>query len=126
MRLYSAVMNSPYHNNEVRISAAVNTTTALTSTSLGGNLDIGIDHTAVWWWVVVRQGRRLVTDSAEVVVVIASHGAGDLMGFFKLGSTVVLIFEAPATLHFNMNPGDSVQLGQDIAQVTTASKISRR
>lgn len=40
--------------------------------------------------------------------------AGDEVAFFNLGSTVVMIFEAPASFEFSIKNGDKVQLGQRI------------
>ena len=43
--------------------------------------------------------------------------AGDEMGGFRLGSTVVLVFEAPFEFRFCMNPGQKVKYGQKIGEV---------
>ncbi len=37
---------------------------------------------------------------------------GEEVGFFKMGSTIVMIFEAPKSFVFSVNPGDKVKLGQ--------------
>jgi len=43
---------------------------------------------------------------------------GDECGQFHFGSTVVLIFEAP-DFHFDIQPGDYVQMGQKIGDILT-------
>jgi phosphatidylserine decarboxylase precursor len=43
---------------------------------------------------------------------------GDDIGLFELGSTIVLIFEAPADFKFSVRPGDKVRLGQSIGRRT--------
>jgi phosphatidylserine decarboxylase len=37
---------------------------------------------------------------------------GQELGTFRLGSTVVLIFEAPPDFEFSVQPGDRVLMGQ--------------
>ena len=40
---------------------------------------------------------------------------GDEVGVFNLGSTIVLVFEAPKNFAFSVVPGDRVKMGQRIA-----------
>ncbi|XP_019850075.1 PREDICTED: phosphatidylserine decarboxylase proenzyme, mitochondrial-like isoform X2 [Amphimedon queenslandica] len=42
---------------------------------------------------------------------------GDHIGGFNIGSTVVLIFEAPSSFQFNIKPGDSVKYGESIGTI---------
>ena len=42
---------------------------------------------------------------------------GDRLGCFSLGSSIVLIFEAPKNFHFVVEPGQKVLFGQPIGTV---------
>lgn len=42
---------------------------------------------------------------------------GEEMGGFKLGSTVVLVFEAPENFQFVIEPGQYVKMGQPLGQI---------
>ena len=39
---------------------------------------------------------------------------GDHMGVFNLGSSVVIIFEAPKEFEFNVKPGDRIKYGEPL------------
>ena len=41
-------------------------------------------------------------------------GKGDHMGVFNLGSSVVIIFEAPKEFEFNVKPGDRIKYGEPL------------
>jgi len=43
--------------------------------------------------------------------------SGDEIGGFWLGSTIVLVFEAPETFQFKVKTGDKVQMGQALGTV---------
>ena len=40
-----------------------------------------------------------------------------MVGEFNLGSTIVLIFEAPKEFEFTVEPGQTVQVGQNIGKI---------
>ena len=42
---------------------------------------------------------------------------GKLFGEFNLGSTIVLLYEAPKGLSFRVKPGHSVKYGQPLVSV---------
>ena len=44
-------------------------------------------------------------------------GKGQKLGTFKMGSTIVLVFEAPNDFEFCVTPGDSVLYGQPLGRV---------
>lgn len=43
---------------------------------------------------------------------------GEELGFFNMGSTVVLIFEAPEHFEFLVNEGDKIVLGQKLGMTS--------
>ena len=48
---------------------------------------------------------------------------GDNFGDFNFGSTIVLVFEAPDNLAFNVKPGDAIRLGQSLCYFDTQKNI---
>lgn len=44
---------------------------------------------------------------------------GDHMGLFHLGSTIVLVFEAPQSFEFCVQAGDRIHFGQPLGKVMT-------
>jgi len=53
---------------------------------------------------------------------------GDEIGSFNLGSTIVLVFEAPSNFQFTVEDGQKIKLGQPLGNfggVTSSSKARR-
>jgi phosphatidylserine decarboxylase len=45
-----------------------------------------------------------------------SLNKGDTVGKFHLGSTIVLVFEAPKSFQWKVNAGEKISLGQRIGE----------
>ena len=66
--------------------------------------------------------RSYLPESQSLVKGIPPFLKGQEMGGFNLGSTVVLVFEAPKNFQFQVKKGDAVRVGQslgDIVETTT-------
>ncbi|KAF5286181.1 hypothetical protein FQR65_LT12939 [Abscondita terminalis] len=50
---------------------------------------------------------------------------GDAFGEFRMGSTIVLIFEAPSNFQFNLVAGQRVKMGQSISNTTKEKYVDR-
>ena len=59
----------------------------------------------------MRQDLRLDTDAPYTCV------KGAPFGEFNLGSTIVLVFEAPAEFRFGVQPGDRVRVGRPLGDL---------
>lgn len=42
---------------------------------------------------------------------------GDPLGEFRMGSTIVLIFEAPANFEFHLTQGQTIRMGQPLGSI---------
>lgn len=49
---------------------------------------------------------------------------GELLGQFNMGSTIVMIFEAPKNFKFNLKTGQTIQLGEPIGNLAEQYKES--
>ena len=49
---------------------------------------------------------------------------GDRIGNFNLGSSVVLIFEAPNDFEFVVKPGQSIKCGEPLGTIVISSKTN--
>jgi phosphatidylserine decarboxylase len=45
------------------------------------------------------------------------HVRGEEIGGFKLGSTIVLVFEAPSSFQFNLLEGQCIKIGESLGVV---------
>ncbi|CAD7092821.1 unnamed protein product [Hermetia illucens] len=51
---------------------------------------------------------------------------GDLVGQFNMGSTIVLIFEAPKNFEFTIVPGQKIKFGEKLGEVRTSKKTNAK
>lgn len=50
---------------------------------------------------------------------------GDIIGEFRMGSTIVLVFQAPANFRFNVAPGAKMKMGQCLGSVNEQQFVDR-
>lgn len=73
----------------------------------------------------IRKEVRPYCDSFSLKDEDVTLKKGDPVGEFRMGSTIVLIFEAPVNFQFNLKPGQSVKMGQSIGCITQAKYVDK-
>ncbi|VDK67909.1 unnamed protein product [Litomosoides sigmodontis] len=84
---------------------------AVAATNVG---DVSIDADPLLHTNIKRL-RKEVSKAVPIVTELEhAYQPGDKVGEFRLGSTVVLIFEAPPTVQFAIHAGDNLRYGQSL------------
>lgn len=74
-------------------------------------------------WVGLEVGTHRCKDYDELSLPKDTFlSKGELLGQFNMGSTIVLIFEAPRDFQFNLQPGQVVRMGQRLGCVASKSE----
>jgi len=81
----------------------------------------GADATHVATTAVTPFTRKGITKVYDAPIKLAR---GDDVGLFELGSTVVLVFEAPADFVFDLEPDQKVTMGMPIANCPSAAAVT--
>lgn len=50
---------------------------------------------------------------------------GDPFGEFRMGSTIVLVFEAPPNYHFSLIPGQRIKMGESLGYFSTPTFVEK-
>eukprot|EP00088_Acartia_fossae_P042547 TRINITY_DN4469_c0_g1_i4.p1 TRINITY_DN4469_c0_g1~~TRINITY_DN4469_c0_g1_i4.p1 ORF type:complete len:413 (+),score=51.40 TRINITY_DN4469_c0_g1_i4:39-1277(+) len=93
--------------------------TAVAATMVGG-IKIPFDEelaTNTWKWENRTFFQKIFQDGQEVT-------KGDFFGEFNLGSTIVLIFEAPEDFTWNLTSGQTIKMGQPMCTDTATEEES--
>lgn len=73
--------------------------------------------------VKMLSNESCVCNSATLKDLNIRLNKGDPVGEFRMGSTIVLIFEAPANFEFNLSPGQTVRMGQALGAFRKAKHV---
>lgn len=65
-------------------------------------------------WCGVALGKLLMDCDQRKMPESLTMNKGELVGQFNMGSTIVLVFEAPKNFKFKLSPGERVQLGDSL------------
>ncbi|VDM95519.1 unnamed protein product [Thelazia callipaeda] len=84
---------------------------AVAATNVG---DISIEADPLLHTNVKRIRKELKEPTQTSTELEYKYRPGDKVGEFRLGSTIVLIFEAPPTVHFAIHAGDNLRYGQSL------------
>lgn len=76
-------------------------------------------------WLGIKPGKDKYTNYDELKLSKEIQlNKGELLGQFNMGSTVVMIFEAPTNFKFNLKTGQTIQLGEPIGNLAEIYKES--
>lgn len=50
---------------------------------------------------------------------------GDAFGEFRMGSTIVLVFEAPPNFHFSLVPGQRIKMGERLGYFSIPTFVEK-
>lgn len=77
-------------------------------------------------WCGMKLGKTNVDDEYDELTLPADTmlAKGEILGQFNMGSTVVLIFEAPKHFRFFVEPGQKIKMGEPLGCVKDLSKSS--
>ncbi|CAG9539585.1 unnamed protein product [Cercopithifilaria johnstoni] len=84
---------------------------AVAATNVG---DVSIDADPLLHTNIKRLRKEVFKALPVITELEQAYRPGDKVGEFRLGSTVVLIFEAPPTVQFAVRAGDNLRYGQSL------------
>ncbi|KAM3723838.1 Phosphatidylserine decarboxylase proenzyme [Dirofilaria immitis] len=84
---------------------------AVAATNVG---DVSIDADPLLHTNIKRLRKEMFKTQPVTTELEHAYQPGDKVGEFRLGSTIVLIFEAPPTIQFAVNAGDNLRYGQSL------------
>lgn len=51
---------------------------------------------------------------------------GEEIGEFRMGSTIVLLFEAPGNFQFSISPGQKIKVGESVCDKESRENVRKR